>query len=313
MSLTVGVAGVTGKFGRVLVSSLLKYPNITVRGYCRDPAKVPSSFVSNAQFSVSAGEAFSSDLISSFVTGCDVVVCCYLGDDNLMIEGQKLLINACETKGVPRYIASDWCLDYTKLEFGYLFPKDPMKHIKKYLDTKEKVKGVHILVGGFIQGFFGGLFRIWDPTSTTFRYWGTGDELWEGTTYENAAEYTAAICADKDAVGIQKVVGGRAKFRDIVDSFEKVYNVKPKLECLGSLEDLYTRMHNLRSADPHNFYAYIFLYYQYYALNGETNIGSELDNERYPQVKPVSWEDFMAGVPLEDLANTYFGVGENIS
>lgn len=68
-----------------------------------------------------------------------------------MIEGQKKLIDACETTGVPRYIASDWCVDYTKLQLGDLFPKDPMKHVKAYLDTKQVVKGVHMLIGAFID------------------------------------------------------------------------------------------------------------------------------------------------------------------
>lgn len=55
------------------------------------------------------------------------------------------------------------------------------------------------------------------------------------------------------------VVGGRATFREIAKSFEKVYGVKPKLKCLGSLEDLYNHMHELRAKEPQNFMAYIFM------------------------------------------------------
>lgn len=135
---------------------------------------------------------------------CDVVICAYLGDDTLMVEGQKKLIDSCEASGVPRYIASDWSLDYTKLQLGDLFPKDPMIHVKAYLETKKGVKGVHVLVGGFIDPLFSPFFQIWNPETATLKYWGDGTEIWEGTSYENAAEYTAAVAVDPTATGVQK-------------------------------------------------------------------------------------------------------------
>lgn len=202
MSLTVGIAGITGKFARELTSALFKYPNITIKGYCRDPSKVPQAFAS--KIALVKGDAFDTSAIRSFVAGCDVVVCCYLGDDKVMTDGQKLLIDACAAEGVPRYLSSDWSVDYTKLELGQLFPKDPMIHVKAYLDAQDKVKGVHVLVGAFMDVIFSPLFGVWNDASTTIKYWGTGDEIWEATTYQNAAEYTAAVCADRNAVGKQK-------------------------------------------------------------------------------------------------------------
>jgi hypothetical protein len=53
-------------------------------------------------------------------------------------------------------------------------------------------------------------------------------------------------------------------------------------------------------------------FFQYYALNGQTLLGPELDNAKYPQVKPVDWEAFMKATPLENLAGTYFAVGQNV-
>lgn len=204
MTITIGIAGITGKFARVLTSSLLKYPDIKVRGYCRDPSKAPKSFSTNPSVALVKGDGFDSHAIKYFVTGCDVVVCCYLGDDKIMTDGQKLLIDICEEQGVARYVASDWALDYTKLELGQLFPKDPQIKVKTYLDTKSTIKGVHILVGEFMNPFFSPPFGIWDPSNTTLKYWGSGNEMWEGTTYENAAEFTAAVCLDNAAIGIQK-------------------------------------------------------------------------------------------------------------
>lgn len=55
-----------------------------------------------------------------------MVVCCYLGDPNLVINGQNSLIDDYESEGVGRYVASDYSLDSTKLGLGQLPAKDPM-------------------------------------------------------------------------------------------------------------------------------------------------------------------------------------------
>lgn len=53
-----------------------------------------------------------------------------------------------------------------------------MKHFKAYLDTKEKVKGVHILVGGFMNPVFCPLFNILDAQNNVIKYWSEGTEPW---------------------------------------------------------------------------------------------------------------------------------------
>lgn len=202
--ITVGLAGITGKFGRLLASQLLRNEDVLLRGYARDPSKVDATLASSSRVSLFKGEAFDDDAIKPFVNGCDVVVCAYLGSDELMVDGQKKLVDACEESGVPRYVASDWALDYTKLKLGELFPKDAMIHVRAHLQTKKKVQGVHVLIGGFMDPLLSPFFNVWDPESKTLQYWGEGTEPWEGTSYANAAEFTAAVIADRSAVGIKK-------------------------------------------------------------------------------------------------------------
>ncbi|KAK3358484.1 hypothetical protein B0T24DRAFT_693464 [Lasiosphaeria ovina] len=284
MTITVGLAGITGRFGRLLAANLLKNPDVVLRGYARDPSKVISSVSASPSTQLFAGGALDGAAIQPFVSGCDVVICAYLGDDKLMVEGQKKLIDACEAA-----------------RLGDLFPKDPMKHVKAYLETKETVKGVHILVGVFMEVILGPMSGTLDPKTNTFRYWGEGTELIEGTTYADAAKYTAKVAVDPSAVGIQKFLGDRKSIKDIAASFEKVYGVKPNLERLGSLDDLKKRMHDLRAEDPAAIYSYMFLFYIYYLLNGSTLIGPDVDNGKYPEIKPETWEDFMRNRKLETL------------
>ncbi|PYH85822.1 NmrA-like family protein [Aspergillus uvarum CBS 121591] len=308
MAITVGIAGITGKFARRVVGHLLQHSDISIRGYCRDPSKVPASISSSEKVTLFKGDAFDKEAIRSFAEGCNVIVCCYLGDDKLMVEGQKALIDACEEVGVPRYVASDWALDYTKLKLGELFPKDPMIHVKAYLDTKQKVKGVHILIGGFIEPVLSPFFNILDPQTNTFRYWGEGDEYMEGTTYDNAAEFTVAVIRDAEATGVVRFLGGRATIREIAQSYEKVYGAKANLERLGSLDELYKTMHQKRAENPADIYGYMSLFFYYYWVNGKTFVGPETDNAKYPDVKPVDWEGFMRQWPLQQLPTAYFAL-----
>ncbi|RSL43547.1 hypothetical protein BHE90_017187 [Fusarium euwallaceae] len=309
-SLTVGLAGITGKFGRLLASKLLQSPSIHLRGYARDPSKVVPALAESPRLKLFKGEAFDDTAIKPFVTGCDVVVCAYLGADDLMVDGQKKLIDACEEAGVPRYVASDWALDYTKLSLGELFPKDPMIHVKAYLETKKAVKGVHVLIGGFMDPIFSPLFQVWDPEAKTLRYWGEGDEPWEATSYDNAAEFTAAVIADTSAIGIKKYLGDRKSIKEIAATFQEVYGIQPKLERLGSLDGLKTQMNALRAKNPSDVFSYMFLFFMYYWLNGQTFVGPATDNERYPEVKSETWEEFLKKRSLDELPQAYFSLAQ---
>ena len=112
---TVGIAGITGKFARCILDNLLKDPFVSIRGYCRDPTKLPDAVQSSSRVQITKGESTDNASLRSFVQSCDVVICCYLGDNSLMIYGQKALVDACEVEGVPRYVPSDYSLDFRKL------------------------------------------------------------------------------------------------------------------------------------------------------------------------------------------------------
>jgi len=206
MGLIVGIAGITGRLGSRLAKHLLRDPSVFILGYCRDPSKVDNGILAegSARIVIHKGDALDAAKLATFVSPCHVVVGAYYGDNAFMVDAQKLLIDLCESRGVPRYVAGDWSLDYTRLGLGELPPKDPMKTVKEYIESKEKVRGVHVLTGVFMEILFSPFFGAYDADAKTIKYWGDGTELIETTTYDNAAEYTANIIKDPSAVGIQR-------------------------------------------------------------------------------------------------------------
>jgi hypothetical protein len=203
----VAIAGITGKMGRLITKSLLhNHPEITIHGIARSPEKLPKALKNNPNIKVFKAEATDVSVIRSALKGADVCACSYLGDHELMLAGQKTLVDACIAEGVPRYIASDYSLDFRKLEYGQHPQKDPMKHIEEYLDEKDKetggkIKGVHVLNGAFMEVIFSPFLRMFDAKNGVYNMWGTLDERLDLTTYEDTAAFTAEVAADPSAVG----------------------------------------------------------------------------------------------------------------
>lgn len=107
------------------------------------------------------------------------------------------------------------------------------------------------------------------------------------------------------------VRGDLISIKGIAKILEKRYGTAPKLECLGSLEELRQHIDQVRPratwvgmrcqssstslelgiGQTHaNFYQ---RFYIYYITNGLTALGDDLDNSRYPAIKPATVEDYI--------------------
>ncbi|KAM5349610.1 hypothetical protein ACJ41O_006115 [Fusarium nematophilum] len=295
----VGVAGLTAKFAQCVVKALQAYPHVTIKGFCRSPKKLPQAALENYNIDVIQGEFDDEDAAQAFVRGSDVVICCYYGDTDVMTRGQKILIDACAKEGVPRYVPSDFAVDYTKIPEGELFPKESAKIIKDYL-VEKKVAGVHVLVGALMETFWSVFFRVFDANSQTISYWGTGDEKWDLTTYETAAAYTAALIVDENASGVF-FRGDCKSVVEIKAIYEKIYQSPLHLKRLGSLDKLYSTVRSQFEKDPNNVMAWAPGCFAYWCTNGVAHLGDKLDNQKYPTVAAVDLEGFFKGHKREDI------------
>ncbi|KAK0642494.1 hypothetical protein DIS24_g8961, partial [Lasiodiplodia hormozganensis] len=235
---TIAIAGIGSKLARCVAQELLRNPEVRLRGSCRDASKLPSFLTDAPNVSLVQTGVYDVEALRPFVRGCDVIICCYATFDEVMTKGQEVLIDLCEEEGVPRYIASDYTVEYTRLNWGDVPQKDSAKLVKAYLDAKRKVKGVHILIVLFMETFWSA-FDCWDPEKRKLRFWGEGHETWDVMTYRTTAQYVAAAALDEKAVGILRLLGDRRSMVDIARDIEAVYGVKVSLESRGSLQDLY--------------------------------------------------------------------------
>lgn len=196
---TVTIAGLTGKLALLIAKHLLKTPHVHINGLCRTPSKLPPSLASHPRVTIFPATATDTPQLRSALHDASICICCYLGDATLMVSGQKALIDACIEERVPRYVASDWCLDCRRLQLGDLPAKDPVKQVAAYLEERKgRILGVHVLNACLLEAPWR---SIWDAQGRHFKYWGTGEEKWELTSYGNAAEFTARVALDTEANG----------------------------------------------------------------------------------------------------------------
>ncbi len=139
-----------------------------------------------------------------------------------------------------------------------------MIQIARYMESKSKVKAVHVFIGCFIETFFFWL-GAWEPEkgeNGTLNYWGTGDEKWNFTSYGTAAKYVAHVLLDDDVVGYVKCkfrptrchCADHIKVRDIVSSINEIAKSiaahrsgrQPQLNPLGTLGHLKIKTDEVR-------------------------------------------------------------------
>jgi len=204
---TITIAGFTGKMARLITAALLRdHAEVKIHGICRSPSKVDPGISSHPNVTVFQAESSDTNALRRALSGTSACICCYLNlfDSDFMVAGQKVLIDACIAEAVPRYIASDWCMDFRGLAFGDHPAKNPMKAVHAYLDEREsegEIKQVHILTAGFMEFYWASFLGYVDAEKGEFTYYGTGDEKLDMTTMRDAASFTAEVAIDPSANG----------------------------------------------------------------------------------------------------------------
>jgi hypothetical protein len=116
-----------------------------------------------------------------------------------VLDGQKLLIDICEEEKVGRYFSSAFVGDIRGMKVGQHDRMDITLQIFKYLESK-KLRSVHMMCGAFIETWleYSGVI---DLGTNTVSYWGTGDETWDLTSYDDSAAYTVEAILDESTDG----------------------------------------------------------------------------------------------------------------
>jgi len=281
MNLPIVIAGGTGNLGRRIIDALLER-GATVRTLVRsetDPAKVADL----AQRGVEIRRVSLTDAaaLTQACAGADCVVSVLAGLRDVIVDAQSLLLDAAVAAGVPRFIPSDFCSDYTQQSAGQNRNFDLRREFKERLD-QAPIAATSILNGAFAEVLTYNI-PLLDLRQHQVGYWEDADWKIDFTTMDDTAAFTAAAALDATSPRLLRIASFQTSARELAAAAEAAGLGHFELVQLGSRANLAARIQQVRAANPageHELYAN--WQQMQYMLSMFSVQNNPLDNSRYP-------------------------------
>jgi len=276
---TVLVAGAGGRLGQLIIQALQakRYPVRVLRRAGRAPLPVPG-------VELVEGDLTDAASLDRATAGAAAVVSAVNGGEDVVVGGQRRLLEAAKRNGVQRFIPSDYSVDYFKLDPGDNVFLDFRKQVAASV-LESGVGHSFVLIGGFMDVM---LTRgAVDLKNGKLSYWGTGDEPLQVTSIEDTAKLVAEVVFDPRAHD-QAIhfAGDVTSNRGIAQEYERLSGKKLEERRLGSTDDL-ARWIAEKKKTATSPLDYVFGQYAWAQLTGKAAL-THLANGWYPGLKPVT-------------------------
>ena len=226
--------------------------------------------------------------------GAACVVSALAGLRDVIVEAQTLLLYAAVTAGVPRFIPSDYSIDFTKCQPGGNRNLDLRREFHTRLD-KAPIAATTIFNGAFAELLTGQMPMI------SFRlrrvlYWGDGDQPLDFTTMDDSAAFTASAALDPSTPRFLRIAGDQLSARELAAVVSEVSGERFRPLRVGSLRMLGTLAKVARTVAPGGnelYPAWQGMQYTCDMFGGRAKLG-QLDNDRYPSVRWTTVRDVLS-------------------
>ncbi len=217
--------------------------------------------------------------------GASCVVSALSGLRKTMIDVQTNLLTAAVEAGVPRFIPSDFSLDFTKTSEGTNRNLDLRREFRARLDAAP-IAATSILNGMFADLLTGEAPLILFPLNRIV-YWGEADQPLDFTTIADTAEYTAAAALDDDTPRDLRIAGDTLTARGLREAASQATGKDFKLfrvGGLGTLDFMIKATRTLMPAEDEVFPPWQGMQYLRNMLSGRGKL-DPLDTHRYPEIR----------------------------
>ena len=275
------VAGGSGNLGRRIVNALLKR-GAEVRTLVRpdtEPTKLAELTALGVQ--VVPVELTDQATLTQALSGAVCVVSALQGLRDVIVDGQKHLLDAAVVAGVPRFIPSDFAVDYMELTPGDNRNFDLRREFHQLID-QAPIQATSIFNGSF-DGIFAYGTPLFDGQKKNVGYWDDPEWKVDFATMDDAAAYTAAAALDERAPRALHIASFQLSPRELVIAAKDATGQEFTLVSMGSVPDLAAYTQRERAAHPegeHDLNA-SWQGMQYLVSMLQTH-HQQLDNDRYP-------------------------------
>ncbi|HQW02992.1 MAG TPA: NmrA family NAD(P)-binding protein [Saprospiraceae bacterium] len=288
------VAGATGNLGERITKALLEQ-GAEVRAIVRSGTGLQKkSHLEQLGARVTEVNMSSVEEVAVACVGATCVVSALAGLREVIIDTQKVLLDAAVKAGVPRFIPSDYSLDFTKFPDGTNRNLDWRREFHTYLD-KAPIKATSIYCGGFMDMLTGQMPMIMFKQSLVM-YWGNPDHPLAFTTVADTATYTAYVALDPSTPRSLWIAGDQPSPRDIQKVMTEQTGKKFRLFRSGGQGFLNVLIKIIRKMSPGKdelYPAWQGMQYMSNMIDDRSKL-DRIDNERYPGMKWTKTRELLA-------------------
>jgi nucleoside-diphosphate-sugar epimerase len=293
MNSTIVVAGATGNLGGKIVRHLLNLGAkvVVIVRKNSDQQKI-DAFIKLGAI-VEQIDEWTMESISPVCSGANCVVSALSGLKEVIIDAQTILLDAAVEAGVPRFIPSDYSLDFTAFNEGENRNLDWRRAFHRILE-KRKIAATTIFNGAFADMLTGQMPLILFKQKRVL-YWGNADHPMCFTSIDNTAEYTAHVALDNSTPRFLHIAGDIKSPRALQDIISNISGEKYKLFRAGGLGLLSAMIKIVRfmaGGEKELYPAWQGMQYMRNMIDERAKV-PKLDNNRYPNIRWTSAEDIL--------------------
>jgi uncharacterized protein YbjT (DUF2867 family) len=278
---TIALAGATGDLGGRVLAALVRR-GVNVRAPVRSGTPVAALDAVRAHGGTPIPVDFADPAaLADALAGAECVVSVLNGLEPVILDLQGRLLDAAVGAGVPRFIPSDFSLDFTGTRPGDNRNMDLRRRFMARVDAAP-IRATSILNGAFAD-LLTGEAPIVLPRVRRILYWGDADQPFDFTTKNDVADYTADVALDGAAPRWLRIAGDVLSSRELAVLMTRLDGRRWKPLRAGGLGRLSALIRIARAVSPTSdapFPAWQGMQYVRDMASGRGKL-SPLDNDRY--------------------------------
>ena len=245
---TVLLAGATGDLGGRILRNLVAL-GATVRVLTRRE----TSTARIAQLRGQGAEVIQADYddpvgLRRACTNVACVVSAINGLDSAIYDAQSRLLEAAAAVGVPRFIPSDFSIDYRGIR-----PRSN-RNLQLRRDFAQRLDATEIRATSILNGAFTDMLSGQAPMILFSRrrvlFWSDPDQVLDFTTKDDTATYTAAAALDERAPRVLQIAGDQVTARTLAATMTELTGTSFRPLYAGSVGSLTTMSRAVKALMP---------------------------------------------------------------
>jgi nucleoside-diphosphate-sugar epimerase len=291
---TIVVAGATGNLGGRIARALLER-GASVRALVRlGTARDKLERLEELGVAIAKADLSSGSQVAAACSGASCVVSALAGLRDVIVEAQTVLLDAAVKAGVPRFIPSDFSIDFTKFPPGENRNLDLRREFHARLN-KASISATTVFNGAFAELLTGRMPLILFKLRRVL-YWGSADQRLDFTTVDDTAAFTASAALDPSTPRFLRIAGDQLSARELAVVASEVTGKEFRLFRAGGLRMLGTLIKVARAVTPGEkelYPAWQGMQYMRNMFDGRAKL-APLDNDRYPGVRWTRVRDVLS-------------------